>query len=358
MLDRATLTVDLSKIAENTRRVIAALSGVEIVGVTKSTCGTPEVARAMLHGGVRALGESRLENIARLREAGVDAPVWLLRAPTPRLAEETVRLVDVSAISEFDIAVSLDAAAARAGLTHRVIAMVDVGDLREGMMPYELSSFAERVSRLGHVEIVGVGASLTCYGAIVPDERNLGELASCAARLQHQLGRPMIVSGGSSTSIAPLLEGRAPAAVDNLRVGEAILLGVDPATRLPIPGLDLSVDAVRLAAPVIECKVKPSLPIGTSAQDAFGQTPVFEDRGERTRAVCALGRQDAPAEGLRPIDPRIKVLGASSDHLVLDVHNLPVRPRVGEAIEFAPGYSAVLHLFTSPYVGKEFVNAP
>jgi len=354
MLCRATLTVDLRKIELNARAIATALPGVEIVGVTKVTCGTPDVARAMLAGGVSALGESRLENVERLRAAGIDAPVWLLRAPTPGLADETVRLVDVCAISELDIAVALNAAAARAGRLHRVLAMVDVGDLREGMLPRELPAFVDAVERLANLELIGIGTSLTCYGAIVPDERNLGELVALGEAAQRQVGRGLLVSGGSSTSIAPVLDGRSPVGIDNLRIGEAIVLGVDPATRQPIRGLSLHPDAIRVAAPVIECKVKPSLPIGTSMQDAFGSVPVFEDRGERLRAICALGRQDAPAEGLRPVDPRIVVLGASSDHLVLDVEDLPMAPRIGEAIEFFPGYSATLQLFTSPYVGKEF----
>ena len=354
MLARAVLTIDLKKITENARRVVAALSGVELVGVTKVTCGAPEVARAMLDGGVRALGESRLENVERLRAAGIDAPVWLLRAPTPGLADETVRLVDVSAIGELDIAEALNSAAARAGAKHQVLAMVDVGDLREGMMPDELPGFIDRVERMEDLELIGIGTSLTCYGAIVPDARNLGELAALAEAARRQVDRQLLVSGGSSTSIAPVLAGCAPAAIDNLRVGEAIVLGVDPATREPIAGLALHADALTLAAPIIECKVKPSMPIGTSMQDAFGTVPTFEDRGQRRRAICALGRQDAPAEGLRPVDPRVLVLGASSDHLVLDVEDLPTAPRIGDAIEFVPGYAATLQLFTSPYVGKEF----
>jgi ornithine racemase len=224
------------------------------------------------------------------------------------------------------------------------------------MMPEELPEFVELVERLNHVRLIGVGTSLTCYGAIVPDERNLALLGELARAAEAQTRRSLVISGGSSTSIAPVLAGSAPASICNLRIGEAIVLGVDPATRQPIPGLDLHTDALCLRAPVIECKTKPSLPTGTSMQDAFGHAPVFEDRGERRRAICALGRQDAPAEGLHPVDPRVTVLGASSDHLVLDVGDLPTAPRIGQAIEFVPGYSAVLQLFTSPYVGKEFLG--
>lgn len=355
MPDRATLTVELRKIEENARRVVEALPGVSVVGVTKVTCGSPEVARAMLAGGVTALGESRLESAARLREAGIDAPVWLVRAPTPALARDAVRLVDVSLVSELAIAEALDAAAAAAGKRHGIVAMVDVGDLREGMWPDALPAFLDRVQTLANLDILGIGASLTCYGAIVPDAENLGLLGRLAADAEEQLGRRLIVSAGSSTSIAPVMQGVGRGYVDNLRIGEAIVLGVDPATRAPIPGLTLHRDALTLSAPVIECTVKPSKPLGTAAQDAFGNVPVFADLGLRRRAVCAVGRQDAPPEGLVPLDPRVRVLGASSDHLVLDVDDMRVPPAIGESLEFTPGYGATLALFTSPYVTKVFV---
>jgi predicted amino acid racemase len=280
-----------------------------------------------------------------------------VRAPAPGAADDAVRFSDVSLVSELAIVEALGAAALRAGRTHGVLAMVDIGDLREGMMPADLPAFLERASRCTGIEMVGIGASLTCYGAIVPDERNLRQLADLAATAERQLGRRLVVSGGSSTSVAPLLAGRAPSSINNVRLGESIVLGVDPATREHIAGLDLHDDAVTVAAPVIECNVKPSLPTGTAAQDAFGNVPSFTDRGERRRAIVAMGRQDVVPEQLRPVDPRVVVLGASSDHLVLDVHDLPVPPAIGEAIEFVPGYSSVLALFTSPYVAKRFVGS-
>ena len=126
-------------------------------------------------------------------------------------------------------------------------------------------------------------------------------------------------------------------------------------TREPILGLHT--DAITLAAPVIECKRKPSAPWGEIAQDAFGGRPTFTDRGERLRAICAIGRQDAPPEGLRALDPRVEILGASSDHLILDVDALPEPPHVGESLSFVPNYSATLRLFTSPYVVKEYRSA-
>jgi len=355
-LAQATVTVDLDKIEDNARMLAQALPGIAIVGVTKVTCGSPEVARAMIAGGATAIGESRLENAARLREAGITAPIWLVRSPSPATADQAVRVSDVSVVSETAIVEALDAAAGRAGRRYGIVAMVDIGDLREGMMPGELPGFLDHAATCANIDILGIGASLTCYGAIVPDETNLGLLGALTVEAEVQLGTHLLVAGGSSTSIAPVMAGRAPAVIDNLRLGEAIVLGVDPATREPIPGLALHRGAVTVSAPVIECKVKPSMPIGTCAQDAFGNVPSFEDRGERLRAICAIGRQDVVPEQLAPVDPRVIVLGASSDHLVLDVEDLPVAPAIGEPITFVPGYSSMLALFTSSYVTKEFVR--
>ena len=355
MLARATVTIDLDKIAENTRRVVAALGGRSVIGVTKVTCGSPEVARAMLAGGAAGIADSRPENIAGMREAGVSAEYWLLRAPVPALADDVVRLADVTLESETETVRALDSAARALGKVHRIVAMVDLGDLREGVMPAELPGFVEQADALANIEVFGIGTSLTCYGAIVPDRENLGQLIALTQSAEARLGRRLHVSGGMSSSLDALTAGVLPDRVDGLRIGESILLGVSTVTREPILGLHT--DAITASAPVIECKRKPSKPIGTSAQDAFGGRPTFEDRGERTRAICAIGHQDVVPTDLVPVDPGVEILGASSDHLVLDVDALPSLPRIGDEIAFVPGYSATLRLFTSRYVAKRFVGA-
>jgi len=189
---------------------------------------------------------------------------------------------------------------------------------------------------------------------VVPDANNLGELVGLAEAAEAMTGRRLLVSGGMSSSLEALLAGVLPDRIDNVRIGESILLGVSTVTREPILGLHT--DAIVVSAPVIECYRKPTMPRGTIAQDAFGGRPSFEDRGERLRAICAIGRQDVVPEGIRPADPRVVVLGGSSDHLVLDVDDLPRAPSIGDAIEFLPNYAATLRLFTSPYVEKVWVG--
>jgi len=349
----ATLTIDLAKIEANARLLTDRLPGLELVAVTKAACGSPEVARAMLAGGPRAIGESRLANIERLREAGIAAPIWLLRAPTPAQAADVVRLADVSLNTELATVRALAAAAGAAGREHGVIAMVDLGDLREGLLADDVLPFLEAVAELEHARVEGVGVNLACYGGVRPTRDNLGQLVELANAAQERLGRPLRISGGNSATLTMALEGSLPREIDDLRVGESILLGVDTLTREPL--LDLHRDAFVLSAPVIECKVKPSVPVGEICQDAFGNRPTFAQRGRRRRAILAVGRQDTVPEVLHPVDPRVEVLGASSDHLVLDVEELDRPPAIGDPVSLVPGYAALLQSFTSPYVEKVFL---
>jgi ornithine racemase len=353
----ATIVIDLDAIERNAHTLVEALPGIQITGVTKVTRGEPEVAHALIRGGVAAIGDSRLRNLTTLRRAGVSVPVWLIRAPQPAEALDTVRLAGVSLNSELETVEALDAACARLGESHEVVLMVDVGDLREGVLPEDLPRLVEQVLALPHVRLVGIGVNLTCYGAIVPSVANIGQLVALAGEAEELAGRRLLVSGGNSGSLPLALSGGMPAGITNLRVGESILLGLNTLTREPlIP--ELALDAFTVRAPVIECLVKPSLPVGEVAQDAYGNRPTFVDRGRRRRAICQVGRQDIVPEGLTPLDPRVEVLGASSDHLVLDVDALDAPPALGSKISFRPSYACVLQAMTSPYVEKVFSRMP
>ena len=122
--------------------------------------------------------------------------------------------------------------------------------------------------------------------------------------------------------------------------------------RRPIDGLHP--DGFRIAAEVIEVGTKPSVPVGELGQDAFGQTPVFQDRGVHRRAIVAVGRQDVVPEGLEPEMPGTKILEASSDHMILDVQDAEGRVEVGDVLRFViRSYSCLLAAFTSPYAKRE-----
>lgn len=356
---RPWLGIDVARLEHNARSItqLCARHGLAVTGVTKGTCGHPDVARAMLRGGVSSIGESRLENVERLREAGVAAPFLLLRVPPLSRVAEVVDGVEASLDSELSVLAGLSEAALRRGRTHAAIVMLDLGDLREGVWPDALLPFVREALALPGIRLVGLGANLSCFGGVVPSEENMQRLVGCAQEVEKTFGIELPwISGGNSSALPLIAAGRMPRRVNHVRIGEAILLGRETLHRTPWPGTHQ--DAFRLHAEVIECKRKPSLPVGERAEDAFGHLPRFEDRGPMDRALLDIGREDVEPEGLVPVDPRVEVLGASSDYLIVDVTRAGGEVRVGDELVFAPAYGALLAAMDSAYVEKRVVGAP
>jgi predicted amino acid racemase len=356
---RPSVSVDLGKIERNARAIVklCAEHGISVTGVTKCTCGLPEVARAMLRGGVVGIGESRMQNVRRLEAAGVRTAYTMLRVPPLSDVEEIVEHVELSLNSELAVLHSLSAAARARNRIHDVLVMVDLGDLREGVWPDDLVPFVREVLELPGVRLAGLGANLTCYAGVIPTVHNMGRLVRCAEEVEQHFGiRLDVISGGNSSALPLIASGRMPRRVNHARIGEAILLGCETAHRKPWPGT--SQDAFVLRAEIVELKHKPSLPIGPRGEDAFGGTPDFEDRGDIDRALLNVGREDVDVEGLTPLDPRLCVLGASGDYLVLDVTAVAGELKVGDEVAFALRYGALLAAMESRYVDAHFVGGP
>ncbi len=351
------ITIHLEKIEHNARAIttLCAQYGIDVTGVTKVTCGMPQVAKAMLRGGVTTIGESRLENIRRLKANGVHAPFMLLRIPPLSAVETIVTTVDISLNSEISVIEELSNAAWKKGLVHDIILMVDLGDLREGIWPDDLLPLAREVVKLPNIRIVGLGTNLSCYGGVIPTEENMNRLVEYACRIEGACHLKLrYISGGNSSSLNLIASGKMPERVNHLRIGEAILLGRETVHRMAWP--DTHQDAFLLHAEVIELKQKPSLPIGETSEDAFGRKPVFEDKGDMLRGILNIGREDMNADGIVPCDARLSILGASSDHLLLDVTAAREDIRLGQELEFTLNYGALLTAMTSAYVEKRPVN--
>jgi predicted amino acid racemase len=347
------VTIDLDKIEHNALTIVelCRAHGIEVTGVTKGACGDPEVARAMLRGGVSSIGDSRLKNIHRLRAADIQTDYMLLRVPALSQAEEVVGSVRLSLNSELTVLVGLSEAASRSGQLHEVIVMVDLGDLREGVRPDDLVPFLREAVALPDIRIVGLGTNLSCFGGVIPSEQNMGQLVELASGIEKDCGLELEwISGCNSSALELIASGRMPKRVNHARIGEAILLGRETVHRRPWPGTFQ--DVFLLHAEVVELKRKPSLPIGESAEDAFGEIPAFEDRGDVDRALLNVGREDVDILGLTPLDSRLSILGGSSGYLILDVTGARGDISVGDEISFAPNYSALLAAMTSEYVEK------
>ncbi len=321
------------------------------MGVSKATLGEPAIAQAMIQGGVQFIADSRLENIQKMKSEGISTRFVLLRTALSQ-AESVVRNVDISLNTELATVRALSHYANLHHKMHQIIVMVELGDLREGILPCDLAQFVKRVLELPYIEIIGIGCNLACYGGIKPNCQKMRELSELADQIENQFQIHLeIVSGGNSANYEWYESAPTVGRVNNLRLGESILLGCETINRNPIPGLHTS--AFMLIAEVIESKQKPSLPFGEICQDAFGNVPTFLDRGIHRRVILALGRQDVLVSSLRPNND-LEILGSSSDHVVLDSKNHDLK--VGSEVKFNLDYSGLLSAMTSPFVKKQFVG--
>lgn len=349
------IEIDVEKIRENTRTIVRLCSQkyINVCGVTKAVCGDPIIARAMIQGGVKQLADSRISNIKRMREAGIESEMILLRSPGPSIVDDVVEYADISLVSEIHILGMLNTSASIRDTDHGVILMVDFGDRREGVLPEEIQELVEIAHRLDHITLRGIGTNFACYCGVIPTEEKMEEFCSLIndveVRIRHPIG---IISGGNSANIPLVLNGSSLGCVNHLRIGEGILLGLETVNRSPIPGTHQ--DSFRILAELVESKIKPSMPDGTIGQDAFGSVPEFNDRGSIHEGLLALGRQDIEAGSLTPMDPNIEILGANSDYVITD---LGVRMNsIGETLGFIPGYGSLLRAMSSPYVTKNHLG--
>lgn len=346
------LEIDTKKVTENAGKLHAFCDqrGVELTFVTKGFSARPEVIRAALAGGITSFADSRLKNIRAAKQAIPGLKYLLIRIPAIMEAEDVVRWADWSLQSQIKVIKAVSEAALRQGKIHPIILMIDVGDLREGVFGMEqLDEIVPQIKDCAGVELVGLGTNVGCYGSVLPSVENTAVLVELRDYLHKKYGFSIsVLSAGGTCTLKLLEDGSMPAGINQLRVGEAVLYGEDTTGNRFLEGYHQ--DAFRFKAQVVELRRKPSVPIGELGRDGKGDTPEYPDRGVRLRAICAAGKQDVAWAALTPMLPGAEMIGASSDHLIVDVEDCAGQVHVGDWMRFRCGYMAVLDATTSSYV--------
>lgn len=356
------LEVNVKKITSNAK-VITKLcnnSGIRVAGIIKGFGGIAAGARALVKGGCDQIGSSRIEQLKALKNKGFKTPLLLVRIPMMCEIEDVVKYSDMCLVSEKETLIMLNREAEKQNKKYGVVLMYDLGDLREGVFSRsELINLSRLVEYdLSSLVLEGIGTNLSCYGSVAPTNKNLTELSEAADDIEKILNRKLnIVSGGGTTTLPLLLRGEVPEKINHLRIGEGIINTQD----LPlywdtdIEGLDK--DTFVLKAQIIEVNEKPTHPVGELMVNAFGEYAHYEDRGIRKRAIIALGNQDVgDSSKIVPKDKDIIVLGASSDHTILDIHECKSEYKLGDIVEFNILYQSMLFTTLSKYINKKIIK--
>ncbi|MFH5882002.1 ornithine racemase Orr [Liberiplasma polymorphum] len=349
------LIINLKKYKENVDYIHSLCNqhGITVMAVTKVFCADNELVNILNHSKIEYIADSRIENLRRIRST---KPKVLLRIPSLHEIEEVVNLSDISLNSEIVTIRHLNEVAKKLEKTHSIILMIDIGDLREGLFYKEnIHSFIEQIMELSHINLKGIGTNLSCFGGIIPEDHTLKKLVQVVETIKEKFNiNPEIVSGGNSSHLHLLLNNEKIPYVNNLRLGESLILGRETAYGENIE--HTFQDVIILEADLIEVKLKPSIPEGTIGMNAFGKIPTFDDLGLMKRGILALGKQDVDFHELIPVDQKVRLIGSSSDHIIVDLTHTDYDYKVGDILKFELTYGSLLGLMTSKYVKKDYIK--
>ena len=347
------LNIRLDKIEKNMQIIMreCKMRGIEPVGITKVHKADGRIVELLIKTGFKKIGDSRLLNIKKMK---YDIEKLLTRIPMPSEVDELVKYATSSLISSVYTAELIDKEADKQNKIFNLILMYDIGDLREGV--YGEDNFikaAKEISLLKNVVLHGVGINLGCMNGILPNEENLSEIIRIKEKTENAIGRGIeILSAGNTDVFAYLLKNKNYNQINELRIGEATIMGTDAAEGV----IDiLYQNAITLSAEIIEVYDKPSIPKGAPGINPFGEKIEANDVGIRRRAILAVGRQDINSAHLLPKENNIKIIGQSSDHTVIDITDLQGNYKEGDIIEFNLKYGGILSAYTSEYVYKNYI---
>ncbi len=349
------INIDLKKINENIQMIkeITESRNIEIFAVTKAVCADEKIVDLLVYNGIRYLADARLTNLENIKSKEIKKV--LLRLPSQSEVERVVKSTDISLNSTISTISLLNDEAKKLNKKHEIILMIELGDLREGIKPEEVLTYAEKIFKFDNINLKGLGVNLTCYGAVIPTPDKLDILIDLKNSIKEKFSYDIdIISGGNSSSLHLLKKDIMPLGINNLRIGETYLLGTETAYGKSF--MYMNTDSFSLDAEIIEYYDKESIPNGLIGMDAFGNKVEYEDKGIIRRGILAIGRQDVNPNDIVAFDRRLEILGASSDHLIINFEKAKDDYSIGDIVRFKLNYGSLLDLYTSKYVSKNYIE--
>lgn len=355
----ATITVNTKKILENIRKLDSFLSdfGISWSLITKMACGNEPLLQKILRDpyikNLHSVGDARLSNLKMVKKINPDLKTIYIKPPAPGQVKNVVAYSDVSLNSSLTTIKEIDKASQALGKVHQVIVMIEMGELREGVLRNNVLTFYENILNLSNVEVIGLGTNLGCMYGIEPTYDKLIQLSLYKLLIEEKFKKKLpIISGGSSITL-PLISKRLPKSLNHLRIGETAFHGVslDDGKKFR----NLSTHAFNFSAEIIELEKKESVPDGNIGDAGIGHTADFDENENRTsyRAIVDFGSIDVDTNDLILRDQNIQFIGTTSDMTVYDLGNNSKKYKVGDKIHFLPNYMATARLLNSKYITKE-----
>lgn len=352
----AFITLHQEKLAHNYRFLNVLFSHAQIDWgvVSKVLCGNELYLRVLIGLGIREFHDSRISNLKMIKKIDPGIQTVYIKPPAKRAVPGLVRYADVSFNTQLETICLISNEAQKQNKEHKIVIMIEMGDLREGVMGDDLIRFYSRVFELPNIDIIGIGTNLNCMSGVMPSHDKLVQLSLYKQLINAKFNRQIRwATGGTSITIPLLQKQLVPKGINHFRVGETLFLGNNLVTGKTIRGM--KPDVFTLSAEIIELMEKPKVPIGELGTNLAGDEIGFKksDFGKTAyRALLDIGLLDVDPKNLIPVDTSYEVIGASSDILVLDMGKNRKRYKVGDLVPFRLTYMGLLSLLNSSYIEK------
>ncbi|MCY0978198.1 alanine/ornithine racemase family PLP-dependent enzyme [Chryseobacterium wangxinyae] len=327
---------------------------IEWAVVGKLLCGNEKFLQCLLNICDKEICDSRLTNLRHIKKISPTTQTVYIKPPAKRLVKSIVQFADVSFNTEIDTIKALSEEAVRQNRTHKIVIMVEMGELREGIMVKNLSNFYGEVLQLPNIDVVGIGTNLNCLNGILPDEKKLIKLSRFKEIIEESYNEKIpYISAGSSVTIPLLFQNLVPEEINHFRIGETLFFGTDVYNDSTINGMYQ--DVFKLTTEIIEIVEKPMIPAGDAGTNLTGETPIHDQNNigkTSVRAIVDIGILDIDPTQINPINDDIEIIGASSDMMILDLSDNLQNYQVGDTVDFSMNYMAVLRAMNSDYVDK------
>lgn len=323
--------------------------------VSKILCGNVIYLKELIALGVTEIHDSRISNLKKIKKLNPAIQTVYIKPPAKRSIEKIVTYADVSFNTEIYTIKLLNDKAFKQNKIHKIIIMIEMGDLREGVMGEDLIAFYEEVLKLANIEIRGIGTNLNCLSGVMPTQDKLIQLSLYKQLIEAKFNVHIPwVSGGTSVAVPLIIKNARPMAVNHFRIGEALFFGKDLFTGKTIKGMHN--DVFKMYAEIIEITEKPNVPDGELGENVAGNSfsiaNITDLGGTSLRAILDIGLLDMQPQYLEVEDENITIVDASSDMLVIDITNSENNYNVGDLISFKLKYMGALHLLSSDYIEK------
>ena len=326
--------------------------------VSKLLSGNTVFLKELLALKPEQICDSRISNLRTIKSMDPSVETIYIKPPHKQYVKAVVEYADISLNTEYETISLLSEEARKQKKVHKVIIMIEMGELREGVMREDFIDFFSRVFKLANIEVVGIGTNLTCLYGVLPNQDKLIQLGLYEQLVEAKFNKEIpYVSGGSSVTIPLIHQGILPAAINHFRVGETLFLGTNVYDGTVYD--EMHNDVFRLYSGIIELTEKPRVPTGEMGMNVEGESFDFseDDIGKTSwRAIVDMGLLDVDEKHISPVNDEYEMVGASSDMFVIDLGENPKNLKVGDMIEFKMDYMGVVRILNSKYIEKRVVK--